>query len=183
MSQPSDPTDDARSGEPGEPRPHRSWRIFAIPAFLALFGYLALYSCDARMRSRYGPWEVEFRQAPDGIPAIRISQPGLGIREVEVRFAGERLAPESTNGLPVVVRFEGPLSTVPFGRTAFDDLMYLPGTVVLHCFGHEVQMVPRTLYLNRRGFSWTNEIRYDLQPAAKLPTLDPPPKPKKRMFG
>lgn len=167
------------SAEPPSPR---TWRIFAIPGLLALLGYVALYSCDARLRIRQGPWEVRFLQTGEGTPAVRINHPSLGISNVEVRFAGEKL-PAETRALPVDVRFDQPLASVPFGRTAFDDLMYLPGTVVLHCFGHEVQLVPRTLYLNRKGYDWTNNLRYDLVPSDKLPTLDPPPKMRRRPGG
>lgn len=164
---------------PVEPHGHRTWRIFAIPGLLALLGYVALYSCDARLRTRQGPWEVRFLRTEDGTPAVRITQPSLGISNAEVRFVGEQV-PAETPALPVDVRFDRPLASVPFGKTAFDDLMYLPGTVVLQCFGHEVQLVPRTLYLDRKGYDWTNNIRYDLLPSDKLPTLDPPPKMRRK---
>jgi hypothetical protein len=167
---------------PAEPPSPRTWRIFAIPGLLALLGYVALYSCDARLRTRQGPWEVRFLQTEEGTPALRITQPGLGIENVEVRFEGEKV-PAETRALPADVRFDQPLAGIPFGRTAFDDLMYLPGTVVLHCFGHEVQLVPRTLYLNRKGYEWTNNVRYDLRGSEKLPSLDPPPKVRRRPGG
>lgn len=152
-----------------------SWRIFAIPGLLALIGYVAFYACDAQLRTRNGPWEVEFLGAPDGTPTLRINQPSLGIRGVEIRFLGE-VIPAGTRSLPASVRFDQPLVELPFGRTAFDDLMYLPGTVVLQCFGHEVQLVPSTLYLNRQPHAWAPEDRHELRSDTKLPSLDPPPK-------
>lgn len=165
--------------EPREPRNSegKAWRIFAIPAALALLGYVAFYACDARLRSRHGPWEVTFATNSHGTPLVRIHQPGLGIDGVEVEFAGAVLSnTPPTTALPTTVRFDAPGRSIPFGRTAFDDLMYLPGTVVLHCFGHEVQMVPRRLYLNRRGTDWESGVRFELRPEDRLPSLDPPPK-------
>src|SRR5690606_26083675 len=70
---------------------------------------------------------------------------------------------------PAVVRFDTPFKPVPFGKVVFDDLMYLPGTVVLHCFGHEVQMLPRALFLNRRERAWNATNQWDVQPSEKLP--------------
>lgn len=163
---------------PPDPEPPasrvRSWRIFVIPAVLALAGYVVLYALDTRLRTHRGPWEVTFLRDGSGAPAVRIAQPALGVRSVTVRFEGEQVDTNLT--LPATVRFDAPLKAVPFGRTAFDDLMYQPGTVVLHCFGHEVQMLPRTLYLNRQPHPWQPEARFDLPPSAKLPSLDPPPK-------
>jgi hypothetical protein len=148
--------------------------VFGIPAVLTVVGYVAFYACDARLRSRHGPWAVTFGTNPAGTPTLRIDQPSLGISGVEVRFPGESLPP-GTPPLPVTVRFETPTQAVPFGKTAFDDLMYLPGTVVLHCFGHEVQLVPRQLYLNRAAADWTPDTVHDLEPGDRLPSLDPPP--------
>lgn len=156
--------------------PAFSWRIFVVPAVGALLGYVLLYGCDARLRDRRGPWEVTFLREADGSPAVRLQQPGLGLSNITVRFVGERIPDTPPHAFPVVVRFDAPLQPVPFGRTAFDDLMYLPGTVVLQCFGHEVQMLPRTLYLNRQNRGWTNNIVIELKPSEKPATLEPPPR-------
>jgi hypothetical protein len=112
---------------------------------------------------------VEFRQEPDGTPAVEIHQHRLGISNVVVRFAGESLTNPPSVALPCIVAFDKPRRNVPFGRVIFDDLMYLPGTVVLHCFGHEVQMLPRCLYLNRREHPWNETREFRLTPAAKSP--------------
>lgn len=154
---------------------NRTWRIFAIPAVIALLGYIVLYATDVRLRERRGPWEATFQVETDGTPAVVLRHDTLGIQDVRVRFVGEHVD-TNTPPLPATVRFDQPSAPVPFGKTAFDDLMYLPGTVVLQCFGHEVQMLPRTLYLNRRGVDWSSGKTFDLQASGKLPTLDPPAK-------
>lgn len=152
----------------------RALRLFGVPAILALAGYFALYACDTHLRDRRGPWEVTFEREPDGTPAVRIDHAALGIHGVRVLFPGERV--ESTNGLPGTIRFDEPQKPVPFGTNAFADLMYLPGTVVLHCFGHEVQMLPRTLYLDRAPHGWSNGVAHRLEPGTKPVQLIPPPR-------
>lgn len=156
------------------PKPTPTWRIFAIPGVLALVGYVAIYSLDSRLRTTKGPWEVTFRRDSTGTPTLEIHQPRLGISNVTVRLVGETTSANLET--PVRVRFETPLTPVPFGTTAFDDLMYLPGTVVLHCFGHEIQMLPRGLFLNRKEHSWSGSLHFDAQPNDKLPSLEPPKK-------
>ncbi len=152
----------------------RAWPIFAVPAVLALVGYVVMYNVDARLRTNHGPWEVAFLVDTEGTPAVIIRQDTLGISNITVRFIGESI-PTPQNP-PIPVRFDTPLRAIPFGATTFDDLMYLPGTVVLHCFGHEVQMLPRGLFLNRKEHAWTVPATYELQPGDKLPSLDPPKK-------
>ncbi len=147
--------------------------MFAIPAVLALVGYILVYGCDAHLRTHRGPWEVLFSET-DGTPWLRIREPALGISNVLVRFIGEQVPAGTSARLPGSVRFNEPMKSVPFGRVAFDDLMYQPGTVVLHCFGHEVQMLPRALYLDRREHPWVAEGVFDLTPGMKVPNLTPP---------
>lgn len=147
-------------------------KLFALPAILALVGYCLLFGFDSWLRTRRGPWEVTFLREPDGAPALRIDHAFLALKNVSVRFEGEPLAPEIL--LPHRVHFDAPGKPLPFGRVAFDDLMYQPGTVVIHCFGHEVQLLPRALYLNRRQQPWQSGVRMTLRPQDKLPTLDSP---------
>lgn len=165
--------------EPGSGE-RTAWRIFAFPALLALVGYLSLYWTDSFLRSRRGPWEVTFGTNAAGTPTLTLSQPALHLAGVEIRFPGES-AGATAEPLPATIRFDHPKAAVPFGTTAFDDLMYLPGTVVLHCFGHEVQMLPGRLYLNRSAVPWENGSVHELRPEDRLPTLDPPPKPGGRI--
>lgn len=151
-----------------------AWRIFAIPAVAALLGYVLLYRIDSGLRVSKGPWEVTFLRTSNGAPALAIRQPHLGIGDVSVRLLGETVS-ESSSSTGTVL-FDAPRRPLPFGTNAFDDLMYLPGTVVLHCFGHEIQMLPRGLFLNRREHPWAGPTNYDLTADQKLPTLEPPRK-------
>lgn len=171
------------STDPTTDRATPAWRVFGIPAVLALVGYLLLYSCDARLRTQRGPWEVAFHREADGTPALEIRQPNLGITGVRVRFPGET-APETLATGRVDVAFDAPRQAVPMGTLVFDDLMYQPGTVVLQCFGHEVQMLPRALYLNRKAHAWQGTATFDLTPEMKPAALPgPPPRGPRRPTG
>ncbi|MBL9134445.1 MAG: hypothetical protein JNK85_01190 [Verrucomicrobiales bacterium] len=153
--------------------PSSTWRIFAMPALIALVGYVVMYGCDRHLRVRRGPWQVTYARESDGTPALRIHQESLGISNITVRFDGET-SPTAAETLPVVVRFDDPDKPVPFGILAFHDLMYQPGTVVLQCFGHEVQMLPKALYLNRVPHAWTSEGEFRLTASNKPASLAPP---------
>ncbi len=148
----------------------------AIAFAIALVAYATLYSCDDHLRTRKGPWEVDFAADTNGAPTIVIRQPGLGVERFQLVFAGER-AP--TNFTPVTVRFDTPQQKVPVGEFLYDDLMYLPGVVTLNLFGHGIELLPRTLIVNGREEPWRATATLELKPEAKKP-LPPVPKKKKR---
>jgi hypothetical protein len=60
--------------------------------------------------------------------------------------------------------------------------MFLPGTVTLDCFGHEVELLPRVLVLNRRQVPWKSHTTNELDASAKLPPEARQPA-KKARFG
>ncbi len=148
----------------------------AIAFAIALIGYATLYSCDSHLRTRKGPWQVEFTADTNGVPAIIIHQPALGVERFQLVFAGER-AP--TNFSPATIRFDTPKQKVPVGEFLYHDLMYLPGVVSLNLFGHGIELLPRTLIVDGREEPWRATAMLDLKPEAKKP-LPPVPKKKKR---
>jgi hypothetical protein len=136
---------------------------------LAVAIYTGGFWLDQTLRTRRGPWTVEFGSAGGGAPALRIDQPALGIREVRVVFVGETAAPTSA-----VVRFDAPERPVPWGRVKYEDLTYLPGVVTLELFGHELELLPRTLYVNRQPVGWISRTNLTLT-AADRPAALPEP--------
>jgi hypothetical protein len=126
--------------------------------------YAAGFALDRHLRSRRGPWEVTFTREPSGDPALVIRQSRLGIQEVKVVFAGE-----SASYRVETVAFERPGQEIPFGRVKFDDLTVLPGTVTIEFAGHEIELLPRTLYLNRRPQAWQSGVTTVLKPQDKVP--------------
>ena len=138
-------------------------RHFGIAFILALIVYTCFYSCDAHLRHRKGAWEVAF-SSEGGEPVITIQEAALGIRNVRVIVGGEK-----TTNAPGTVIFDMPGKPIPFGRTKFEDLTYLPGGVVFDLFGHEVQLMPRTLSINKKEIPWKNDATIRLQQSEKLP--------------
>lgn len=142
----------------------RITRHLLIAFALAVVAYVGVFSCDQRLRERKGPWQVEFLAAPEGHPMIRVSQHWLGITNVQIEFLEE----QATNA-PTALTFDRPLQTPPFGTIKFEDLTYLPGSVAFDFFGHEVELLPRTLYLNKKERGWQSGATYQLAPSEKLP--------------
>lgn len=150
-----------------------------IGFIVALCGYVAFFAIDQHLRGRHGPWQVAFARDESGAPKIVIDQPRLGVTNVQVVFLGE-----SVTNQPASVAFARPLQTIPFGKVKFEDLTYLPGSVALDLFGHEIELLPRTLYVNKQERPWRSGEVLRLQPGEKLaPEMSYDPRKKKRRWG
>ncbi len=143
-----------------------SIRSLVITFLVALLFYVLAYAWLSRRQTSRGPWQVSFTTNAAGFAELVVAQPALGISNVQVIFSGES---PGIDGLSETVSFRKPKTAVPFGRVIFDDLVFQPGTVTLDVFGHEVELLPRTLVLNRRTVGWTNGATHVLQAAMKLP--------------
>ena len=141
-------------------------KSIAVTFVLALVFYVIAYSWLSKRQTGKGPWQVTFTKDLGGTPEIVVNQPALGISNVTVRFQEEKLAPTNSVG---TVAFTKPNLPVPFGALLFDDLMFLPGTITLDLFGHEVELLRRVLVLNRREVTWQSDAVYSLAPTNKLP--------------
>lgn len=141
----------------------------AIVFVVCLVGYVLLYQWDKDVRLRKGPWEVTFEQETNGTPFVRIDQPAYGISNVVLRFP-DSVITETNLNLPTVVRFDDPLKQPAFGKLRFHDLTYQPGTITLLLFNHEIEMIRRGLFINRREVKWPDADSFTL-----APTNAPPP--------
>jgi hypothetical protein len=141
-----------------------TWKSALLTFAVALVFYVLAWSWLTRRQTGRGPWQVAFGTNAAGVPQLVIQQPALGITNVTVRFPGE---PVGTNGTGVVA-FLKPRMPVPFGRVAYDDLMFQPGSVALDCFGHVVEMLPRNLGLNGEAKAWRSGDEFTLSPTNKL---------------
>jgi hypothetical protein len=131
---------------------------------LALAIYILAYSAIEHYRSHNGPWRVAFTNDASGAPTMLIAQPALTITNVQLVFAGAVLP--VTNTLPALA-LEQPRPVpfeVPFGRCVFLDLTSLPGTAAFNVFGHEVQLLPRVLTIDKVEHSWRSDAVYTLPP-------------------
>ena len=148
-----------------------SWRLLGGLFTVTLLIYLVGFHGMEHLRDRKGPWRVGFDPAGVNGPTLTIHQPALGIDGLSVVFEGA-----STKGLSsgeVVFDEPGlnaqPMDTtpessrelkqrafeVPFGECIYQDLMFLPGVVTMNLLGHEVELMPRTLVIDKKEISWS----------------------------
>ncbi len=149
-------------------QPDNILKHVAIVGVIAVAGYFSLYALDSHLRSRKGPWEVTFAVETNGTPYLVVNQPVLGVREVKVRFPGEQ---SPLTNAPVTVRFTEANTKPAFGELRFQDATYLPGTVTLLAFNHEVEFIQRGLVLDRREQPWKPGDVAELTPTNQAPPL------------
>ncbi|MBI2926881.1 MAG: hypothetical protein HYY24_14385 [Verrucomicrobia bacterium] len=134
---------------------------FVYAALMALGLYVGFfYGCEYRRNFR-GPWQVTFTADTNSQPAIIINQPKLQITNVQLVFAGEPRPPVPT---PETVSFASPTNEAAFGKVIFRDTTFLPGTLTLDLFGHEIELLPRVLGIDRREHAWQSETTILLPP-------------------
>jgi len=142
---------------------------------LAVVLYAAGFAFDQHLRTRRGAWQVTFTTDSNGDAVLLVNQPELKVTDLKVVFVGER-----TTIAAATVTFDSPQKPVPFGQVKFEDLTYLPGTVTLELFGHEIELLPRTLYVNRKQYPWKSNESIKLTAADKPASLPEPELKKKR---
>jgi len=150
-------------------------KSIALLFLVVLAAYLFVFYGLEHLRHRSGPWEVEFRANAAGEPTVVVSQPGKSLTNVVVVFHGE-----GTTNAPGRVTFAKVKTPVPFGKVIFEDLTFLPGVVTFDLFGHEIELLPRTLIVNKRGIPWQSGATIDLWPTNKPAEPPHPPKVRKR---
>jgi len=142
----------------------------AIAFGIALGVYIIAYWSIEHQRYVNGPWEVRFEQGTNGNPVLVVNQPALQIHDVKFEFKG---ASPGTNQLPQTLKFEQPKQwpyPAGFGEVIFEDLTFQPGTVVLLCYGNEIELLPRVMTVNRQQYIWKSGYTMTL-----VPTNPPPP--------
>lgn len=126
------------------------FKHLAICAVMAVVFYVAAFSWIQHRRTFKGPWVVDFRADAAGAPSIVISQANLQISET-IAFPGKTVRPANSSRTLV---FDQRPPALPFGELLFQDPIYLPGTVTLRLFGHQVEILPRTLIVDKREYHW-----------------------------
>jgi len=134
--------------------------------FVVLALYLLIFYSMEYWRQRKGPWEVGFITDATANPSIVVYQPRLNVSSVELLFPGEKAAKSNFSQR---ILFDRPLNKVPFGRVLYEDLTVLPGVITFDLFGHEIELMPRTLVINKKEVPWKSESVIELWPTNKLP--------------
>ncbi|HWI58463.1 MAG TPA: hypothetical protein VNZ22_14660, partial [Bacillota bacterium] len=100
-------------------------------------------------------------------------QPKLAITNVQISFLDE---PQPPTNAVTTLQFDQARDvpfTVPFGSCIFMDTTFLPGTVTLRLFSHEIELLPRTLIIDHQEHPWLPEAAFTLHPSP--PASQPPP--------
>jgi hypothetical protein len=134
-------------------------RHFATAFAIAVVLYFAGFGWIQHRRVFKGPWEITFATDGAGRPSLMISEPKLRISQ-KIAFPGQKIAPAN---LARVERFDEAVTNLPFGGMIFQDPTFLPGTVTLRLFGHEIELLPRVLIIDKKEIPWrggqTVEVR------------------------
>ena len=159
---------------------HKMNSGFSVKPLVALFLAVAALYFGAfygleYARHRKGPWEVVFQTDVQGNPTLSITQPALGLRDVKIIVHEDK----ATNSI-TRVSFDRPLQPVPFGKVIYEDLTFLPGVVTFDLFGHEVELLPRSLIANKRQIPWKSGTTLELWPTNKSAEPPRPPRGRKR---
>jgi hypothetical protein len=142
--------------------------------FLLLFpAYLAVFYGIEHWRRYQGPWEVQFISDSAGHPSVLARQPKRNLMQLKLELRDETL--KATN-ISETVLFDRPRKPVPFGQVIYEDLTSLPGVVTFDLLGHEIELLPRVLVVNRVEIPWQPEMTIELWPTNKLPARPKPPR-------
>jgi hypothetical protein len=128
-------------------------RHIAIPFGIAVIVYIIFYSFIEHRRTRHGPWRVVFTNDASGAPVLLINQPSLAITNLQITFAGETNN-SSSNAVMILDTPKQVPYDIPFGKCIFMDTTFLPGTIVFDLFGHEIQLIPRVLTIDKKDIPW-----------------------------
>ena len=135
----------------------------AFAFLLAMLVYAVAFYVLERNRTRNGPWQVAFvAAAGTSPPSLIINEPKLRISDMRIVFPRRSTPP--TNSVMV---FEQPREVpfeVPYGKCVFMDAMSLPGTVAFVLFGHEIQLLPRTLTVDKKEYDWRSITNLEVIP-------------------
>lgn len=126
-------------------------RHLVIPFGIAVLVYAISYTWIEHRRTRKGPWEVTFSNDASGAPTLVINQPALAITNLQITFPGE------TNRTNASLSFRQPQQVpwdLPYGKCVFMDTTFLPGTIAIDLFGHEIQLIPRVLTIDQKNVPW-----------------------------
>jgi hypothetical protein len=148
------------------------WKQTLILFVAVLVVYLAVFNGIEWSRHRKGPWQVEFTATSEGgHPLLLITQAYHKVFTV-IEFPDEKV----DIGSQTVVFDRPKKQKPPFGKVIYEDLTFLPGVVTFDLFGHEVELLPRVLIVNKKQLFW-HDIGHVQLWATNKPAI--PPKPAK----
>ena len=145
-------------------------RHLAVPFVIAVVVYVISYSWIEHRRTRKGPWEVTFTNDASGAPALVINQPALSITNLQITFPGESARTNAS------LDFKTPQQVpwdLPYGKCVFMDTTFLPGTVTMDLFGHEIELIPRVLTIDQKEMPWVSNKVIPVAPTNAIAATPP----------
>jgi hypothetical protein len=127
----------------------------------ALIGYATMYHWIEHRRVVKGPWLITFA-SESGVPVLRVNQTTLGITNLQIVFASAHAATIMAQTIDFSHARPWPYA-VPFGQCVFMDTTFLPGTIALELFGHEIQFLPRVLTIDKVERPWRSDEMIELK--------------------
>jgi hypothetical protein len=137
---------------------------FFLAFLIAVGGYVVVFHAIESRREDKGPWQVIFTTNTEGEATMVIDQQSLAIKNVRITFPNSNYF--GTNA-PVAYTFSQPTNTpfaVPFGECKLMDLRFLPGTLTFQIYGHEIELLPRALMIDRQEHPWAQDSVINLYP-------------------
>ena len=145
-------------------------KIFIIAFLCAMVIYVIAYGWIEHRRTRLGPWELTFSTNAAGNAVIQVNQPKLGIKDVTISFSSPPV--KVTTNLPAHLNFKQPAPVpydLPFGRCIFMDTTFQPGTLTFSNATHEIELLPRTMIIDKSEHPWKSGELIQLTEAGEKP--------------
>lgn len=144
-----------------------SLKHFIFAFVIALVLYFITFHFIENRRTRKGPWQITFT-TQSGTPALIVNEPQMNITNLTISFPGETAPATNVTlvfALPKPVPFD-----VPFGKCVFEDTTFQPGTIVFEkMFGHQIQLLPRALTIDRQDHPWQSNQTISVNKAGISP--------------
>jgi len=138
---------------------------FILAFLLAVICYVFFYHAIEGRRTRKGPWEITFTNDASGDPALLINQPRLAITNAQITFLSEQIHGKFSASTLAFNQAHPVPYDVPFGSCIFMDTTFLPGTVTLKLYGHEIELLPRVLVIDQQEHPWLSDSTITLHPS------------------
>ncbi|HLH54942.1 MAG TPA: hypothetical protein VKY92_15130 [Verrucomicrobiae bacterium] len=142
---------------------------FVLAFLLAVICYAFFYHNIEHRRTRKGPWSVTFTNDANGNASIVINQPRLAITNVQVTFNDQPTGPGFSAATLLFSQPRPVPYPVPLGKCVFIDTTFLPGTVTLELFNHEIELLPRVLVVDHQEHPWLSDTTITLHSVSTNP--------------
>lgn len=144
----------------------------AITFTISVVAYFAIFHWIEHRRVSSGPWNVTFVTDTNAQPSVIIAQEKLKLSNLRITFPEQRW---SESNLLRSIQYDTSKTNCGFGEIVFQDPTFLPGTVTFNFFGHEVELLPRTLIIDKREYPWIPNDTIYVRGAGKF-------QPKKKKY-